>query len=139
MSRSIVLQIKCKQELRAYNLPYKIPTYLNLLCNICTSTYKPETNYIAKMICGKIDSDSVLMFSGIRQLYTKSLWAKTIETGMILLIMDIEKLILCIFSKTYKFWCIESVLYWCKYPISAFLGKWRRKIVNSTDQGFRQQ
>ena len=40
---------------------------------------------------------------------------KAIKTGIILLlIMDIKKSILCIFSKTYKFCCIEGVLYWCK-------------------------
>ena len=35
---------------------------------------------------------------------------KAIETGIILLIMDIKKLLLCIFSKTYKLWCIEGIL-----------------------------
>ena len=64
---------------------------------------------------------------------------EAIKTGMILLIMDIKKLLLCIFSKTYKLWCIEGVLYWCKYPILTFLDKWCHKIVNSIDQGFRQQ
>ena len=60
---------------------------------------------------------------------------KAIETGMILLIMGIKKLLLCIFSKTYKLWCIEGG---CKSPILTFLDKWRHKIVNSIDQGFKQ-
>ena len=55
--------------------------------------------------------------------------SKAIETGMILLIMDIKKLLLSIFPKTYKFWCIEGVLYWCKYPFLTTLDKWRQKIV----------
>ena len=39
-----------------------------------------------------------------------------------------KKLLLCIFSKTYKLWCIEGVLYWCKYFFLTFLGKWCHKI-----------
>ena len=45
-----------------------------------------------------------------------------------------KKSFLCISSKTYKFWCIEDVLYWCKYPFLTFLDKWHHKI----DQDFRQ-
>ena len=52
---------------------------------------------------------------------------KAIETGMILLIMDKKKL--SIFSKTYKLWCIEGLLYWCQYPFLTFLDKWRQKMV----------
>ena len=50
-----------------------------------------------------------------------------------------KKLLICIFSKTYKLMCLEGVLYWCKSPILTFLDYWRHKIVNSIDQGFRQQ
>ena len=39
------------------------------------------------------------------------------------------KILLCIFSKTYKLWCIEVVLYWCKYHFLAFLDKWRQATV----------
>ena len=39
-------------------------------------------------------------------------------------------MILCIFSKTYKLRCsMEGGLYWCKYPFSTFLVKWRQKIL----------
>jgi hypothetical protein len=58
---------------------------------------------------------------------------KAIETGMILLIMDIKKLLLYMFSKTYKLWCIEGVLYWCKYPFLTFLDKWRQATVGKAD------
>ena len=46
---------------------------------------------------------------------------KAIETGMIILIMDIKKILLCIFSKTYKLWCIEGVLYCTEVCFASFL------------------
>ena len=42
---------------------------------------------------------------------------------MILLIMD-KKIKSKYFSKTNKFWCIEAILYWCKYLFLTFLDKW---------------
>ena len=48
---------------------------------------------------------------------------KAIETGMII-DHGHKKILLCIFSKTYKLWCIEGVLYWCKYHFLTFLDKW---------------
>ena len=66
-----------------------------------------------------------LFYIFLRILHTGK--CKAIETGMILLIMDIKKI--CICSKTYKLWCIEGVLYWCKYPFLPFLDKRRHKIV----------
>ena len=32
-----------------------------------------------------------------------------------ILIMDIKKIILRIFSKPYRLWCMKGILYWCKY------------------------
>ena len=49
------------------------------------------------------------------------LWTKGIETGMILLIIDIKKILLCIFSKTYKLWCIEGVQYCTEVHFASFL------------------
>ena len=54
--------------------------------------------------------------------------SKAIETCMISLIMDIKKNTFMYF-KTYKLWCKESVLYWCKYPFLTFLDMWRQATV----------
>ena len=64
---------------------------------------------------------------------------KAIGMSMILLIMDIKKYFYDFFQRPINFGVLEGVLYWCKYPILTFLDKWRHKIVNSIDQGFRQQ